>query len=232
MSLTRCFIVLLLSTSGLYSTPWWLHNHEPQFLLIFNPAGDAQYAGRMVQDTTARSITHQLAHQLEFYLHRKYGSTVKVLVTHRPFDALSPWQVASFVNQWRASLVISLECFEDNQPRPRLFVYQTAGQSTPIAHPDTLTVYRADQTYLAHSPQTQTYAEQLCNQLQNQLDARWECSGPHALPLAPLKGMVVPALLLEIGLKDKDDWRALAEPLGLALYNVAHTHQNTQHAHD
>jgi len=46
--------------------------------------------------------------------------------------------------------------------------------------------------------------------------------GPHAIPLKPMIGIIAPALLIEIGLPNDDDWKQMIAPITESLKPIIH----------
>ena len=79
---------------------------------MINPFGDAQYAGRIVDDSFERGLTLQFAEELQ----RKISKILPVRVVLSRFagETLENLQVANFSNRLQVDFFISIHFYKSN----------------------------------------------------------------------------------------------------------------------
>lgn len=184
--------------------------------IMIDPAGDAQHTGRVIDGTFERGLTLQYAQELKKQLEYELPNTT-IILTRFPGEVIEPFQNATFANRLGVSLYLNIHFYyEPTHPRIHLFY--------AMQHPETdfwkkqslelafIPYHQAHLKYLSH---TAFYAQQLAHNLTTE--------NPIGLPFKPLTGIQAPALALEIGLRNKDDWQKHIEPMVKALTSLKHT---------
>lgn len=105
--------LLLCTFTTLYSSP---------FTLMLDPAGDAQYPGRIIEDCFERGITLQFVEQLQVIITERFPS-VRVVLTRFPGETRQPLQNANFANRLDVDLYISIHCYPESKPKSQLYLY-------------------------------------------------------------------------------------------------------------
>jgi N-acetylmuramoyl-L-alanine amidase len=198
--------------------------HAQQLILIINPAGDAQNAGRTIDDYCERAITLHMAQALKTTLEARHGSLVRVLLTRSAGQTLEPLQNANYVNRLNADLFLSIHCYHELEAKPHLSLFQFCYQ--PVTdfwqqRADSLvcTPYIYAHRSMIHI--SKRYGTLMTQQLQQPFyQQTFECQSLMALPFKPLLGIQVPALGIECGLQDHNAWHAFIEPLADAVSNL------------
>src|SRR5579872_1728748 len=88
----KCIKVLLLCISTFTAFA------RTPFTIMLDPAGDAQYPGRIIDDCFERGITLQLAEQLSTVIAQRFPS-IRVVITRQPGETRQPLQHANFANR-------------------------------------------------------------------------------------------------------------------------------------
>ena len=193
-----------------------------QFTIMIDPAGDAKHTGRLIVDTLERGISLQCAEQLKAKLIALFKN-IRVILTRVPGETIQPLQNASFANRLGVDLYISLYFYHEPQSPTHVTLYYYL--ENPIVDfwhkPNPLSFYQVDQAHLAAIKTTQAWGKIILDVLQNK-----ECSkffkprGLFGIPFIPLVGIKAPAIAIEIGLKNKQDWQAIIDPLIIAIERI------------
>lgn len=185
------------------------------FTIMLDPAGDAAFAGRHIDDSFERGISLQCVERLKQYLEERHQDIV-VVITRFPGETIEPLQNANFANRLNVDLYISFHFYYEEKLKPELFIYRYAVTPQILAFPSFLTFCPLDQAYRLNATATQsatTSAKKVLTSAPYQ--SLFDVRGIFSIPFKPLVGITSPAFALEIGLKKKDDWRnyinALAE---------------------
>jgi len=191
------------------------------FSIMLDPAGDTKVTGRCIGDSFERGLTLQYTQQLKQLL-EEHVPDVRVSITRLPGETVTELQNAHFANRMAVDLYVSVHFFKEQEVVPRVYIY-TYGQ-----HDDTdlrkidLSFYRYDQIHLCNAAQTKKWSNLLFQTLnQQQYQKKLFCPGVYQLPFKPLIGIKASALVLEIGLKNKDDWRQFIDPVCSGIMTVA-----------
>ncbi|MBN1549148.1 N-acetylmuramoyl-L-alanine amidase [Candidatus Babeliales bacterium] len=189
------------------------------FSIMLDPAGDAQNTGRIVGDSFERGITLQFAEALKHELEATYQS-IRVILSRVPGETIEPLQNANFANRLNVDLYLSIHFYEDVKEHPQMYLYYFIYNPVTDRWNTTrrLSFYPYDQAHLISIKTTQSWAQTLFNNLNQQkykkLFTMHEIAG---LPFKPLIGVRAPALALEASLKSKRDWSIYLEPIVASL---------------
>ncbi len=202
--------------SALISTP-----AKKLYTIMIDPAGDAQNAGRTLQDNYERGITLQSAQEIKKQLEALFPH-VRVIFTRYAGEVIEPLQNANFANRLHADLYVSLNFYHDENSSP-LFVYQYVKDPTDIwpksiSHTSFIPY---EQIHLLASNSSYRLRQKFIDALQKsgqRIDLK-----NIACPFLPLKGISSPALGIEIGLHNKNDWQSHIKPLVTALSHIIQT---------
>ena len=218
MSLKRVLFVFLIITPCLKA------KQKHQFTLVLDPAGDTHNPGRQIQGHYERTIAMQCIHALKKELELK-SSELLILFTRLPGQQIDQLEKARFANQLPADLYISLHVYETTQLKNQLHIYYYANQQLPCAHVplihEQLTCIPLHKAHLVHEKQTKQSAHHLKNRLSDPTFQRQcELHSPIGIPCLPCRGIIAPALCIEIGLNKPDDWMCCLKPLTQAIYTL------------
>lgn len=185
------------------------------FVIMIDPAGDAQETGRLIDGMYERSLTLAYAQQLKEELESTFSHVVVVL-TRASGEFLEPFQVAQFANRCQVNLFLRLQFFHDRTRQSHaLRIYHFSwGNELPLLMQDIMFV-SIEQAHLVQEKLTKSYAQRLSCSLNSFANSL--CKGVFAVPCKPLYGITCPAICIEIGLVTKDNWREYVHPLVHAL---------------
>ncbi len=203
-------------------------NPEAPLTIMFDPAGDALAPGRIIAGTFERGLTLQCAEQLKEALEIKLNNA-RVILTRLPGQALEPLQSATFANKLRADLYLSVNFYQEESSDLQLSLSYCSYDPTSDSwyKPDSslsLTAY--NQAYKSLFKANRSLADMLTKALKSSgISLPVTIRAPYGIPCKPLVGISIPALALECGLKNKDDWKALvpyvAEAISACLKDLA-----------
>jgi len=189
--------------------------------IMIDPAGDAHSTGRQLDDAFERGITLQCAERLKAVLEEQ-NNNINVIITRQPGETLVPLQNANFANRMDADLFLTIHFYQETATKPRLYLYHFSYGDEAVAKMQDLAFYSYDQAYLACPQTTRHTINTIFGQL-NRYKKQFDCKGPYKLPLKSLIGIKAPAIVIEAGLKQKDDWLQLVDPLVVCLAEVIKT---------
>lgn len=191
--------------------------------IMLDPSGDAKNTGRIIDDTFERGLTLQYAQELQKQLEAQLPAT-RIILTRFPGESLEPLQNATFANRLNTDLYISINFYQETKNISQLFLYYC--MYNPITDfwkkkNDTLNFYPYNQAHRSALDTSYYYA----NVLEKQLPAFSKSS--HAvinakmgIPFAPLIGVQAPAIGIEIGLIQKNDWHNFIAPVAHEILRI------------
>jgi N-acetylmuramoyl-L-alanine amidase len=194
-------------------TPLTYTFFQPTFTLMLDPAGDAQYPGRIIEDSFERGITLQCVEELQTIISKRFPS-VRVVITRLPGETRQPLQHANFANRLDVDLFISIHCYPESKPKSQLYLYYYSCNDTFIAQPSPYGLYPYDKAHLLSLKTTKSWGATMEQILRSpEYSNLFMVRGLYTIPFAPLIGIKKPAIALEIGLKHKDSWKQFIEPI-------------------
>lgn len=194
------------------------------FTIMLDPAGDARTPGRTINQHVERGITLQIAEaikkEIEFeQAGRGYlANPVRVVLTRAPGEAIAPLHNAMFANRLEADLYLSIHCFHAAAAPLTIYHYLTNPVTDLWSTPKQLALYPYDQAHLYQVHASKTNAEKLKTSLASAKGS--SVRGVFGLPFKPLVGIKVPALAIEIGLRNKDEWARYAQAIAHGLIQL------------
>jgi N-acetylmuramoyl-L-alanine amidase len=212
------FIVLSILFLCTQTQCYWPFVYEQQvkpLSIMLDPAGDAGYTGRIIEDSFERGITLQWAETIKKKIEEKYDKQVRVVLTRFPGETLERLQNAHFANRLDVDLYLNVHFFKQTQRNSIFLYYFMYHPITDLwSKPHRLSLYPYDQAHLLSINKTTSWIERFKLVLKNDVYKNlFEVKGPYGLPLRPLIGIKSPAIALEIGLKNKSDWQLYIEPI-------------------
>jgi len=187
--------------------------------IMIDPAGDAQNTGRKLHDSFERGITLQCAEHLKQLL-ESTNKQIRVVLTRWPGETLEPLQNANFANRLDIQLYLSIHFYQEKERVPKLYLYQLS-YSNDTFFPTKkigLTFTPYDQAHLESSTTTQTWALKIKEHLElPEYEKLFEVKGIFKIPFKPLVGIKAPAFAIEVGLKNKDDWKLYSQAFAQSL---------------
>jgi len=193
-----------------------------RMLIMLDPAGDAQHAGRKIDDNFERGITLQFVQELKKVLEQKYPN-VRIMLTRGAGDMVAPLQHANFANRMNVDLYLSFHFYHNTSAKPKIYVYTfSSGVTFPTITYD-LCFYPCDQAYIFNKETTQKYA----TIINNELSQEPTCDVKKVeLPFKPLIGIKSPAIAIESSLKDGHTWKQYVEPIAKSLRDIIDNFHN------
>lgn len=192
------------------------------FSIMLDPAGDAQHAGRMIDDCFERGLTLQFCQALKKELEKK--QQLHITLTRIPGDTLEPLQNANFANRLGVHLYVSFHFFHEPEERSTINLYQYVyNPTTDFWSPtsDALRFVRFDEAHKTHIKITQQYAHQLQKSLSD-IIKHADITPVIGLPFKPLLGITAPAIGIEISLKNRTDWQNYISGVAEAIGQLFH----------
>lgn len=188
------------------------------FLLVINPAGDVRNPGRKLSDSFERGATLQCAELLKKNVER--GDDIEVILTRSVGSSNTQEQNAQMSNRLQADLYMHLSFFQETEVKPRMFLYTFAYHNDFPIKQTSFFLCPYDQAHCISLEKTAAYAHIFKQAI--------ACS-PYAIhpipaiPYAPLKGIIAPAIGIELGLHTTQDWRECVSFLSNSI-NTLITH--------
>jgi N-acetylmuramoyl-L-alanine amidase len=197
-------------------------SRQDQFTIMIDPAGDAKHTGRLIQDTLERGISLQCAEQLKTTLIQKFKN-MRVILTRVPGETIQPLQHASFANRLGVDLYISLYFYHEPETPAHVTLYHYVENNTvDFWHkPINLCFYQVNQAHLLNLKITQTWGKMILEVLQDKKCSKFfKARGFFGIPFTPLVGIKSPAIAIEVGLKNKQDWQKIIDPIVIAIERI------------
>ena len=222
------FIALLMPTCLM---PWYF-NYKPNMLLqsqaieaqqaplvtiMLVPAGDAHNQGRALEHQFESSSSIACALSLKASIEKTYPE-IRVIVSHKAGEIVQQYQIPNMANTLGVDLVFTINCYHEQGPKPELYIYQFSYGADFINKLTDLSWYTIESDYLFSKNCTHAWATALAQGLNSDAyNALFTVHGPYKMPFRPLVGIKVPAMGLEMSLKQDDDWSSMVNPLVASL---------------
>lgn len=217
MSIIKVFLLIIaITTHSIYPS-----QHD-QFTIMIDPAGDAKHTGRLIGDTLERGISLQCAEQLKTILTRMFKN-IRVILTRVPGETIQPLQNASFANRLGVDLYLSLYFYHEPETPAHVTLYHyLENPVTDFWHkPIALSLYQVNQAHLLNLKTTQAWGKIILEILQDKKSSKFfRPQGLFGIPFTPLVGIKAPAIAVEVGLKNKQDWQQIIDPLIVAIERI------------
>ena len=205
-----------LSVSKAYANAPFLDNSlkGSKKVIMINPAGHAGDPGRSLNGFE-RAATFRFAQELQSAFER--NSDCRVVLTRVPGEKVVDFQNASFANRLNVDLFISLHLFKLDSSKPKVYIYQHVADpigdfaSRSIPPLKIMPVLQAHQINIFKS---KGIGQRLTNIFSSSENQRlFDFGGFYGIPLKPLCGVVAPAILIEVGVNQDDDWHILLDAI-------------------
>ncbi|MDR3646269.1 MAG: N-acetylmuramoyl-L-alanine amidase [Candidatus Babeliales bacterium] len=192
--------------------------YQPKtFTIMLDPAGDAKDAGRTLNDSFERGITLQFAQELKKSIEANYQN-VRVILTRVPGETLEFLQNANFANRLDVDFYLSIHFYKETDVRPKLYLYHYLNEPFYMQLPSNISFINYNNAHLINVNKTLDYTNKMKQILEknNQFDFKYLLG----IPFKPLVGIKAPAIALEAGLKNSNDYKNFVEPVLLALQPI------------
>ncbi len=190
---------------------------EKPFVLLLEASGDPMHPGRSIDDSFESTITFEIAQTIKQMLLAQYPN-LKILLNRAAAETVAPLQNANFANKLNVDCYISIHAFAESEIKPHVYLYQFSYHDDFIAKDAGLSFYPFDKIYMVNQKQTTAWAEQLKQALEKH--SLWAVKGVFSLPFKPLIGIKAPAIGIEIGLKNRSEWRNYIEALVSGIITI------------
>ena len=171
---------------------------------MIEASGDMANPGRSIDDNFESSITFEIAQALKNEL-LQHSPTLKIILNRTANQTVAPLQNANFANKLDVDLYMSIHAFAETETKPRIYFYQFSYRDNFMIKDAELSFYPFDKVYVLNQNKTNAWAQQLKQLFEN--DPAWAIKGVFALPYKPLIGIKASSIGIEIGLKNKSEWR-------------------------
>jgi N-acetylmuramoyl-L-alanine amidase len=196
---------------------WFFSAPEKPFVILLEASGDTIHTGRSIDDSFESSITFEIAQAIKQLIIAQCPH-VKVLLNRAQTETVSPLQNANFANKLDIDCYMSIHAFNETQLKPRVFIYQFSYLDDFIAKDTGLSFYPFDKIYLINQKQTNAWAQQLKQTFEK--NSLWNVNGVYSFPFKPLIGIKAPAIGIEIGLKNRSEWRNYSETIVAGIETI------------
>ena len=220
-ALSIFLIAIAVTSSTLLSRRRYAHTRP--FTLMIDPAGDAKHAGRIIGDSFERGVTLQFAEALKSLINEKLDN-IRVVLTRFPGETLEPLQNASFANRLGSDFYFSIHCHQtskrtitldtyhlSNNPITDLWERRTTGPS----------LVNYDEAHLKNARLSKNCCQTFLSSFETETNGKsFHLNGPIGLPFKPLVSVMAPAISIDVGLRNKEDWKHLVQPIADSLAKV------------
>jgi N-acetylmuramoyl-L-alanine amidase len=187
-------------------------------VIMINPAGHAGDPGRSLNGFE-RAATFRFAQELQKAFEK--NNDCRVVLTRMPGEKIVDFQNASFANRLNVDLFLSVHLFKIDSVRPIVYVYQHV--TDPIGDFaqrsfQTLKIMPVMQAHQVNIFKSKGMGERLANVFSSSENQKlFDFGGFYGIPLKPLCGIVAPAILLEVGVNQDDDWQVVLDAVAQGL---------------
>lgn len=189
----------------------------PLVTLMLVPAGDARNQGRSLEHQFESSSAAAYACSLKAAIEKKYPAT-RVIISHKAGEIVQPFQIPTMVNTLDVDLVITINCYHELGPKPELYFYQFSYGADFVSKLTELSWYSVDSAYLFAKNTTHAWAVALVKALNADIyKALFIVHGPYKIPFKPLVGIKVPAIGIEMSMRQDGDWAVFVDPVAMSL---------------
>ncbi len=185
--------------------------------LMIAPAGDVNTPGRKLSGGYERGVALQLAEALKEKL-KTHGVTVHL--SRSAGEAVPELGHESYANRAAVDKFVSLHVYQAQEAKPHISLYGLVynllvdGQLQHDEH----AFLPLGEAHFASVTKSKNVGDKVYELLQIKENERLlSCSPLVRLPYKPLRGVVAPAIGIEIGLSGDEQWESLVAPLARAI---------------
>lgn len=224
MSLVKTFLFftyIMLST--IYS------NTYGTFTVMLDPAGDAAHAGRSIDGCFERGLTLQFTEHLKTRIENTFPS-VRVVLTRFPGETLQPLQNANFANRLQVDAYISIHFYHERAHKSELYLYTYTHGQEPVCNKNTpsLSFVTYDQAHLLARNMSSKFADNAYKVFsQSCYHSLFTVKEGLQVPFKPLVGIIAPALGIEVGIRQQNDWISYLDAFTDMIGTLAHNENRT-----
>lgn len=189
---------------------------QKPIILMLDPAGDQSHPGRLIQHQYERTIATSCAHTIKKELEKR-SSKLLILFSRLPGEQAAQMEKAQCANQIAVDLYITLQMYQTEELKPQLHIYYYKAEPSGFMQQKSEWI-SFEKIHLLNAKKTKHIALHFKKNLSDQtLHRQYELHEPIGIPCKPLKGIIAPALCIELGLKTYDGWTDCLEPIIEAL---------------
>lgn len=217
MSLKKVVVVyLLLCNISLWSK-------QKPIVLMLDPAGDQISPGRLIKDQYERTLALKYAQTIKRELEKRISKSL-ILFSRLPGQQAEQIEKAQCANQLNIDLYIRFQIYQTDKLKPQMHLFYYKNESWNQTQRMAFTPF--EKAHVSNTSKTDHFARHLKKSLTDKmLDRYYDLHDPIGIPCKPLKGIVAPALCIEIGLKNPDQWSDCIEPIVESLEKIClHLH--------
>lgn len=192
-------------------------NTQP--LIIISAQGDAQHEGRRIGSGCERNESHLFAQKLGKKL-RKINN-IYVLLSHEPTDIVDEFRLISLANNASPCLYIKIYIAYEPVTKPNIALFYLSYNPLkelgyrPPQLPYFIPISRSHLPALSHTLTLVECVKKNLNKPKNQ--KTFSVTGPWGIPLKPLRGILAPALSIELTINSPNQWKPLVSPIYKSL---------------
>lgn len=212
MSLKRVIVVYFLLHILCISS-----KYKP-IVIMLDPAGDHNDSGRLIKNQYERTITIKYTQAIKQEL-EKGASRVLILLSRIPGQKIQQIEKAQCANQLNIDLFIRFQFYQTEKIKAQMhfFYYKTE----PWNHSAATIFVPFEKAHITNRIKTDHFARHFKKSLSDKiLDRYYDIHDPIGIPCKPLKGILAPAVCIEIGLKDPDHWSECVKPIAESLEKI------------
>ena len=192
---------------------------------MFAPGGDAKNPCRPIGDSLERGITLQFCEALKKEVELLYKN-VRVILTRFPGETIHHLQNANFSNRLDVDFYLSVHFFPEIKTKPNMFLFYFSYNDEFVTKIPDLYFCPYDYAHRINGKKTRSYAKKIATMLTSDLYKKlFDFHGPYGFPFRPLIGIKAPSIAIEIGLKEKTDWKKYIEPIAISLQTIVPLHE-------
>ena len=188
---------------------------EQSTLVMLDPAGHAKNVGRRLVEGYERAETFKFAEKLQEALKNKYGA--RAVLTRYPGEEIVDLQNASFANRLAVDFYLNINMYRQEAVKPKIYMYHLV--YNPMIDlvrrvVDPFSFLPIHQSHFANIGKTRNIGKWIKDVLvMPYYQKRFDFFGLFGIPFRPLCGVIAPAVGIEIGICEEDQWKNLVDPL-------------------
>ena len=183
-------------------------------VVMINPAGHAGEPGRSLSGFE-RAATFRFVQELQSAFERGYD--FRVVLTRVPGEKIVDFQNASFANRLNVDLFVSVHLFKLDSVRPKVYVYQHVADPVGDFSSRSFSALKMVSVLQSHQVsifKTKNIGQHLAENFSSSDNQKlFDFGGFYGIPLKPLCGVVAPAILIEVGVNQDDDWHVVLDAI-------------------
>lgn len=200
-----CFIAFGYAQGVRRITPLEQVRSQERIVIMIDPYGDVRSAGRVIGNRFESELTHACAQKIKQEIEREYDY-VSIVISRTVGEQSYELARAQYANRLEVRGFFSIQFFHETAPIARWFMYRYGQSGHMEFKPQSHSFLSIDQAYLIKQDFTDELVRSIDPLLGRKEQKCFEYQGVATLPCSPLKGVIAPALLCEVGLKSPDDW--------------------------